>query len=114
MEFAQEQREALRLLQGVENGTLSTVDAARLVEAADPALVYLLFTWLRKRYGGEHPAAEGVLGRLGELSEGYPSVKAQMQEGKADSIARWFEEEYEYRDFGAEDFVALVVEKLEG
>jgi hypothetical protein len=92
MAFEQEQREALHLLQGIENGTLRTSDASHLVDEADPALVYLLFTWLRTRYGGDHPAAEGVIGRLVEvMSRG--SAKSKMSEGKRDPIAAWFEEE---------------------
>jgi len=111
--FEQEIREALYLLQGIENGTLATTDAVRLVEQADPALVYLLFTWLRSRYGGGHPAAEGVLGRVVEITAKSSKVKGMLREGQADPIASWFEEVHEYRDFDAESFVALVVEKLE-
>ncbi len=114
MAFAQEQQEALYLLQGIENGSLNLSTAARRIEEADPALVYFIFTWLRARYGGDHPAAEGVIGRLVELTNKYSSVKAQMREGKADSIVAWFEDEYSYRDFAASAFIELVIEKLEG
>jgi hypothetical protein len=37
-----------------------------------------------------------------------------MREGKTDPIVAWFEEEHGYRDFGAAEFIALVVDKLEG
>lgn len=114
MAFEREQREALHLLEGIENGTLRIAEAGSLIDEADPALVYLIFTWLRARYGGNHPAAEGVIGRLVELTCGYSSVKAAMREGKSDSVVTWFEDEHAYRDFGARDFIALVVEKLEG
>jgi len=113
MEFQQETREALYLLRGIENGTLATTDAVRLVEQADPALVYLLFTWLRDRYGGGHPAAEGVLGRVVEITERSSRVTGMMRAGQADPIVTWFEEVHEYRGFDAESFVRLVVEKLE-
>ena len=114
MAFEQERREALYLLQGIENGTLRSADAAHLIAEADPALVYLILTWIRSRYSGDHPAAEGVLGRLVELSSRHAAVKAKMREGKADPIVAWFEEEHGYRDFRAEEFIALIVEKLEG
>ena len=114
MAFAHEQRQALHLLQGIEDGTLQGWDATQLVNDADPALVYLIFTWLRNRYSGDHPAAEGVIGRLVELTNANSSVKAKMREGKSDIIVSWFEEEHSYRDFSASDFIALVVEKLEG
>ena len=114
MSFDHEKRQALQLLQGIENGTLSVVDAGRQMEKADPALVYFIVTWLRSRYGGDHPAAEGVVGRLVELTGANPTIKAQMREGKADAIVTWFEESHEYRELGAPEFVDLVVEKLEG
>ncbi len=114
MAFAQEQREALHLLQGIENGTLRAPDAAHLIGEADPALVYLIVTWLRNRYGADHPAAEGVVGRLVELTTGYGAVRQKMEEGKSDCIVSWFEDEHSYRDFSETDFIALIVEKLEG
>ncbi len=114
MAFEQEKREALYLLQGIENGTLRAAAAGSLIDDADPALVYFIFTWLRGHYGANHPAAEGVIGRLVELTSGYNTVKAKMREGKSDAIVAWFEDEHSYRDFTAEAFIALVVEKLEG
>ncbi len=112
MAFANEQQAALRLLEAIENGSLAPVEASALIDDADPALVYFIFTWLRKRYGGDHPAAEGVLGRLVALTN-RASVKAKLQEGKADSIVAWFDEEYAYRDFDGPGFIAVVVDKLE-
>jgi len=114
MAFEQEQREALYLLEGIENGTVRTADAAHIISQADPALVYFVLTWIRQRYSGDHPAAEGVLGRIVELTSRHPSVKAKMREGKADPIVGWFEEEHGYRDLQRNEFVALIVEKLEG
>lgn len=114
MEFAQEQREALKLLEGIENGTLRTADAAHLIAEADGALVYLIVSWLRARYGGDHPAAEGVIGRLVELTNAHGAVKAKMREGKADAVVAWFEGEHSYRDLSSAEFIALIIEKLEG
>lgn len=112
MAFEQEQQAALHLLRGIENGSLSTTQAVHLIDEADPALVYFITTWLRQTYA-RHAAAEGVLGRLAELSA-HRSVKAKLEEGKIDSLITWFEDEYEYRDLGAVDFIALIVDKLEG
>ena len=112
MAFEMEQREARRLLDGVEQGSLSLVEMGRLIEAAEPTWIYLMFTWLRTRYA-KHPAAEGVLGRMLQLSKKYRFVAAKMREGQADPLSKWFEETYEYREFDADSFVALIVEKLE-
>lgn len=113
MAFAQEQRAALHLLQGIENGTLSTSQASHIIDEADPALVYFIFTWLRARYEN-HPASEGVVGRLVELTQSFSGVKKAMAEGKEDSVVAWFEEEHSYKEFTAEQFIEVVVEKLEG
>lgn len=114
MAYEHEKRTAMRLLAAIEDGTLSTADARPLYEAADPALVYLLFTWLRSRYGHGHPASEGVLGRMVALLQASPEVARAMKTGEADAICRWFEDTHEYRDFDRDGFVDLVVEKLEG
>jgi hypothetical protein len=113
MAYEREQQEALHLLQAIENGSQPTSNIAHLIDEADPALVYLIFTWLRSRYGGGHPAAEGVLGRLVEVTNAHSSVNAKLREGKADSIVEWFEEEHSYRDLDATEFIAIVVDKLE-
>lgn len=112
MALEQEQRAALRILEGIEEGTLSASDSFALVEAADPALVYLIFTWLRKRYA-DHPNSDAVIGRLVAISD-RGRVPAMMKEGQADPVARWFEESYSYRDLGSKEFIELIIEKLEG
>lgn len=90
---------------------MSTADSLGLVEKTDPALVYLLFTWLRKRYA-EHANSDAVLGRLLEVSK-RGAVAEKMKEGQGDPIVEWFEDGYSYRELGAQEFVALVVDKLE-
>src|SRR5947199_4104111 len=112
MAFEQEQRAALRILEGIEEGTMSANDSLALVEDGDPALVYLIFTWLRKRYA-DHPNSDAVIGRLLAISN-RPAVTKQMKEGQADPVVQWFEESYSYKDLGSKEFIELVVEKLEG
>ena len=112
MAFESEQRDALHLLRGIENGVMRTSEIAGLVQEADPALVYLIFAWLRARYRSD-PAAEGVIGRLVQLSNSHAAVPKLVKEGERDPIVEWFEESHAYRDFSAEEFIALVVEKLE-
>lgn len=112
MAFEQEQRAALRILEGLEEGTMNATDSAALVEDADPALVYLIFTWLRKRYA-DHPNSDAVIGRVLAISN-RPAVAKQMKEGQRDPVVQWFEESYSYRDLGSKEFIELVVDKLEG
>jgi hypothetical protein len=112
MALEQEQRAALRILEGIEEGVLSAADSLALVEDADPALVYLIFTWLRKRYS-DHVNSDAVIGRLVAISS-RGSVAKKMKEGQADAVAQWFEESYSYRELAAKDFIELIIEKLEG
>jgi len=113
MAFEQEQRAALRILEGIEEGTMSSADSFTLVDEADPALVYLIFTWIRHRYA-EHVNSDAVIGRLVAISDRYPSVKTKMKEGQADPVVEWFEDAYSYKSLGSNEFIALIVEKLEG
>ena len=113
MEFVQQQKAALRILDGIEQGTMSASDSAQLVDDADPALVYLLFTWLRNRYGASDPAADAVLGRLRAVSQ-LGTIAKKMKDGQSDPVVEWFEDEHSYRDLGSKEFVAIIVEKLEG
>jgi hypothetical protein len=112
MAFEQAKRAAHRILAGVEEGTMSAADSRALVEEADPALVYFIFTWLRKRYA-DHVNADAVLGRLLAISD-HPAVRSKMKEGQEDAVVGWFEESYSYRDLGADEFIELIIEKLEG
>lgn len=112
MSFELEQRAALRILEGIEEGTMSAADSAAAVEEADPALVYLIVTWLRKKYA-DHTNADAVLGRLLAISS-RPVVAQKMKEGEADPVVEWFEDGYKYRDLGSTEFIELIVDKLEG
>jgi hypothetical protein len=112
MALEQEQRAALRILEGIEEGTMSTTESYALVEDADPALIYLIFTWLRKRYA-DHPNADAVIGRLVEVSA-RPKVAKLMKEGQTDVVVEWFEDAYSYRKLEKEQFIELIIEKLEG
>jgi len=111
MAFEQEQRAALRILEGIEEGTMNATSSADLVEDADPALVYLVFTWLRKRYA-DHANSDAVIGRVVEVSK-RPAIAKLMKDGQADPVSRWFEEGYSYKDYAAKEFVELIVDKLE-
>lgn len=112
MAFEHEQRQALHMLEGIEQGSMSASQAAGLLGDADPTLVYFIFTWLRERYT-RHAAAEGVLGRVAEICTQHPAIARRIKEGGADPVVSWFEDAYSYRELQAREFIALVVEKLE-
>lgn len=91
---------------------MSAAQSHELVSDADPALVYLIFTWIRRRYA-DHPNADAVVGRLLAVIERDPKVTQKLKEGQEDPVVAWFEEEHSYRDLGAKEFIELVVDKLE-
>ncbi len=114
MAFEHEQKQALRILEGIEHGSMSAPESFNLLDDADPTLVYFIFTWLREHYHASHPAAEGVIGRLVAICDKYPAITRKAKGGGSDPVVTWFEDAYTYRDVGSREFVALIVEKLEG
>ena len=112
--FAPEIRVATHLLTAVENGSHSVTQMRMLYEDADPALVYLLFSWLRAHYPPSHSAYDGVIGRIAEVCGSSSVVARKVRAGEQDPIVSWFEETYDYRGLGRDEFIRLVVEKLEG
>jgi hypothetical protein len=112
MAFDLEQRQARRILDGLELGSMEAADSFALIEDADPALVHVIISWLRERYA-THSAAEGVIGRIVELCRRHPATVRILKKGAADSLVQWFEDTYEYRDLDADELVELIVEKLE-
>jgi len=114
MAFEYEQQQALRILEGIELGTMGTAESYGLLRDADPTLVYFILTWLRERYRPGQPAAEAITGRVVEICRAHPDVTQQFKNGQSDPVVSWFEDAYTYRDLDARGFIALVVEKLEG
>ncbi len=114
MAFDLEKRHALRILDGLENASLETDDLRPLLEEADPALVFLLFAWLRSNYGPGRSASDAVLGRIVAVCADSPKVARMARAGEKDMIAQWFQESHDYRELEREGFVDLIVDKLEG
>jgi len=112
MAFDRQNAAAMRILSGIEEGTMSAAESFALVEDADPALVYLIFTWIRRRYADD-PNADAVVGRLLAVVDRDPLVARKMKEGQADPVVAWFEEEHDYRALRAREFIELIVDKLE-
>ncbi len=113
MSFEHEKKTALRVLEGIELGTMSPDESFGELRDADPTLVYFMFKWLRKRYR-EHAAAEGVLGRLADLCNTHRSITRRAKEGEDDPVVGWFEGSYKYKDLDSSEFIDIIVEKLEG
>jgi hypothetical protein len=55
-----------------------------------------------------------VLGRIVHLCTESPTVAQMARKGEKDAIVMWFEETHEYRDFDRNEFISMIVEKLEG
>lgn len=113
MSFQHEKQTALRMLEGIEQGTMTPAESYTLLDEADPTLVYFVFKWLRKRYK-DHPAADGVLGRVKEICNTYRAITRKAKSGEDDPVVEWFEGTYDYKDLAAAEFIDVIVEKLEG
>jgi hypothetical protein len=111
-----ERKDALRLLAGLENGGLSATDARLLAEELDPVLVYVIVTFLRAVYPASDPAATSVLERVVRMTTKSPGLIRRHKEGERDPVSRWFESEYDYRDYKGRgpELVSLVADKLDG
>ena len=112
MSFEHEKQSALRILEGIELGTMNSAESYNELRDADPVLVYFIFKWLRKRYR-DHEAASGVLGRLANVCNEHRDITRRAKEGEDDPIVGWFEGTYKYKDLTGSEFIDIVVEKLE-
>jgi len=110
-----DKNQALRLLKGLEMGGLNPADGRILAEDLDPVLVHVIVRFLREVYPLTEPAAGPVLERVVELTEAYPGIVAQAQEGEADPVSAWFASEHTFTEFRnrGETLVDLVIDKLE-
>ncbi|NCG18612.1 MAG: hypothetical protein GWP91_06330 [Rhodobacterales bacterium] len=113
MSFEVEIREALHLVESIELGRRDIWDTFQLIQAADPTLVYFVFTWLRSRYAND-PSGDGVMGRMVKICQEHPATLRIIKKGEADALVGWFEESHQYRDFSRDAFIEIIIEKLEG
>lgn len=111
----EEKRDALRLLAGMENGRISAADSADLAEKLDPVLIYVIVTFLRAVYPASDPAAVAVLERVVQTTSKSALLIRKHREGEQDPVSRWFESEYEYRDYKGRgsELIELIVDKLD-
>ena len=115
MGINEERKDALRLLAGLENGGISATDAVFLAEELDPVLVYVIVTFLRAVYPAADPAATSVLERVVQMTSKSPALIRKHKEGERDPVSRWFESEYDYRDYKGRgsELLALIADKLD-
>jgi hypothetical protein len=110
-----EVREGLRLLTGLENGSLSVADAYTIVDKRDPVLVYFILRYLREKYPASKPTSQGVLQRVVELTSTYDDVVKMTKKGEQDSMREWFDDAYSMREYfdKSDELVEMIVDKLE-
>lgn len=115
MEPTEEKRDALRLLAGLEGGTVSPTDAAFIAEKIDPVYVYTIVSFLRAVYPATDPAANSVLDRVVQLTSSGPKLVKKHKDGEEDPVSRWFESDHSYGDFRGRgsDLVELIYDKIE-
>jgi hypothetical protein len=114
LDFEEEKRDALTMLRGIELGEMTPDESFHLLDKADPTLVYFIFKWIKKFYHRDHEASEIVRGRLSQLTNAHRSLTRKAKEGETDPVVEWFEGSHRYSETPAEEFIDLVVDKLEG
>jgi len=115
MNTSTDRNEAMRLLKGLEDGSVDAVDARILAEDLDPVLLYIIVRYLREVYPATDPAASPVLERVLKLTSTYPKMVEKSKAGEQDPVSRWFESESSFRDFRgrADELIELIIDKLE-
>ena len=115
MNATEEKRESLRLLAGLENGSLPTEDAYAIAQDLDPVLVHFIVRFLRDTYPASDPAATSVLDRVLKLTSFHPNFIERCKEGEEDSVTEWFVGEYSFQGFRGRgpELIELVVDKLD-
>lgn len=108
--------EAVYLLDGLESGHLDAAAVYNKLKDYDPVLIHFYIRYLRDKYPPTHPAAEGVMARLLDLTGTYADIVQKARSGEKDIIREWFDETYSMREFfnDKEKFLQLLIEKLEG
>ena len=114
MAFEHEKGIAAHMLEVLEDGTRPVGHVRAAYEEADPALVHLLFAWLRANYPPHHSASDGVLGRIVALCQESPATARKARDGERDALVEVFLDAYDLRSLDRRELVDLVVEKIEG
>jgi len=111
-----ERSEALRLLTGLENGTMSASDAYNIAKNRDPILLYFVLRFLRENYPPSSPDSLGVMERLVELTGTYADIVDMIKEGEKDPMTEWFDDGYTAQQYRSQPdaYLDLIIEKLEG
>lgn len=110
-----EKKESLRLLSGLESGSLTTSDAFAIAEKRDPLIIYFVLRYLREKYPPSIPASAGVVGRVLELTKTYDSLVKKSKQGENDSLKQWFDETYDLKSYFSqpEKLIETLIDKIE-
>ena len=114
MEFEAEKLEALTILLGIVTGTMDTQECFELLDPADPTLVYFILKYIKKHWHRDHDDYDIVRARLKDLKNSYRSLTRKAKTGEEDPVVEWFEGTHRYDELSPEDFVDIIIEKLEG
>ncbi|MGB1013910.1 MAG: hypothetical protein ACPG4T_07245 [Nannocystaceae bacterium] len=114
MEFEAEKLQALSILKGIVEGTMTTQECFDLLDPADPTLVYFIFKYIKKHYHRDHDEFEVVRPRLKDIKNSHRSLTRKAKSGEDDPVVGWFEGSHRYSEMTPEDFVDVIIDKLEG
>lgn len=115
MDINSQIRESVRVLEGLEGGTINTGDAFIILDKLDDVLINLMFNYFRKKASRDPAEYSGLTERLLDLSSTYPELIKRMNAAQSDPIVEWFMETYNFGSFysNPEEMITIIVEKLE-
>jgi len=114
LDFETEKQDALATLRGIELGEMSIEESFERLDAADATLVYFILRWLKKHYHRDHDQHDEVRGRLADVRNTYRAITRKAKVGEDDPVVEWFEGAHKYHELNAEEFIDIIVDKLEG
>ena len=103
-----------KILKGIVEGTMTTQECFDLLDPADPTLVYFIFKYIKKHYHRDHDEFEVVRPRLKDIKNSHRSLTRKAKSGEDDPVVGWFEGSHRYSEMTPEDFVDVIIDKLEG
>ena len=114
MDMNSQIREGVRLLVGIEEGTMPSSESYNIIDKIDCVMTSLVVRYLRKEIPSNQPSFRWSYGTIGGSDGNLSKIVNLVKEGEQDPISEWFSETYSFREFyeKPEEFIQLIVENL--
>jgi len=102
-------------IKGIEDGTRTHEQAAKLAEQLDPVLMYFAMRYLREKHPASEPRSAGVVTRMIEFTSTHPQYAKKAKQGESDAMREWFDDTFNLREYfgNLDGYADLIVEKFD-